>query len=411
MADVSVLEVLLHGQEIGSLTQIGGDRNLFAFNEKYINDPDRLILSLSFKDSFGELITDIRPTQTKVPPFFANLLPEGPMRDYLAKRAGVNAQRDFFLLWVLGRDLPGSVEIRPSDGEDWPPDSGYGADKGASTRKYALRFSLAGVQLKFSAIMEATGGLTIPAEGVGGSWIIKLPSTKFDRVPENEYAMMALARYIGIDIPDIKLHRLDEISGLPEGVGDLKGNALAVKRFDRSNDGERIHIEDFAQVFGVYPDKKYSRASYKNIAEVVWKEVGEEGVRELIKRIVFNTLIGNADMHLKNWSLIYPDGRNAALAPGYDFVSTIAFLEDENMALNFARTKKMANLTIDELVYLASKAGLPESVVVSAALETVERFRDVWSKEKSNLPITIDMAEKIERNAKGVGLFVNRHPI
>ena len=405
MADVSVLEVLLHGQEIGSLTQVGNDRNLFAFNQSYIDDLDRLTLSLSFKDAFGELITDVRPVQTKVPPFFANLLPEGPMRDYLAKRAGVNAQRDFFLLWVLGRDLPGSIMIRPADGEDWPPGSRSVGDDGDSVREHALRFSLAGVQLKFSAVLEAAGGLTIPVEGVGGSWIIKLPSTKFDGVPENEYAMMTLARYVGIDVPDIKLHRLDDISGLPEGLGKLKGYALAVKRFDRSNDGGRIHIEDFAQVFGIYPDRKYSRASYKNIAEVVWREVGEAGIQELVRRIVFNTLIGNTDMHLKNWSLIYPDGRNAALAPGYDFVSTIAYLEDENMALKYARSRKIVDLSMDELAYLAAKAGLPENVVVDVALETVERFRYVWAKEKSSLPITSNMSVKIEKNAMAVKLY------
>jgi len=408
MADVSVLEVLLHGQEIGSLTQVGNDRNLFAFNQNYIDDPDRPTLSLSFRDSLGELITDVRPTQTKVPPLFSNLLPEGPMRDYLARRAGVSIQRDFFLLWVLGRDLPGSVVIRPSDGEDWPPGSSHIDDNGASAREHALRFSLAGVQLKFSAVMEATGGLTIPVEGVGGSWIIKLPSTKFDGVPENEYAMMTLARYIGIDIPDIKLHRLDDISGLPEDMGNLKGYALAVKRFDRSNDGKSIHIEDFAQVFGVYPDRKYSSASYKNIAEVIWREVGEGGIQEFVRRIVFNTLIGNADMHLKNWSLIYPDGRNATLAPGYDFVSTIAYLDAENMALKYARSKKMVDLSIDELAYLAAKAGLPGNAVVDVALETVERFRNVWAKEKSDLPITSAAADKIEKHAAAVKLYSER---
>ena len=404
MANVSVLEVLLHEQEIGTITQVGHDRNIFAFNKSYIEDPNRLTLSLSFKDTHGELITDVRPTQTKVSPFFANLLPEGSMRDYLAKRAGVNAQRDFFLLWVLGRDLPGSIEIRPADGEDWPPDSEYiGNDD--PTHEHALRFSLAGVQLKFSAVMEATGGLKIPVEGVGGSWIVKLPSTKFDSVPENEYAMMTLARYVGIDIPDVELHRLDEISGLPEGMSDIRGHALAIKRFDRESGGTSIHIEDFAQVFGVYPDQKYNKASYKNIAEVVWKEVGEEGVQEFVRRVVFNTLIGNADMHLKNWSLIYPDGRNAALAPGYDYVSTIAFLNDENMALNFSRTKKMANLSIDELTHFAAKAGLPEKLVIDTAVETVQRFRDVWVNEKSNVPITSGMIDKIEKNARAVALY------
>ena len=404
MADVFVLEVLLHGQEIGTITRVGNDRNIFVFNESYIDDPDRLTLSLSFKGVYGELITDVRPTQTKVTPFFANLLPEGPMRDYLAKRAGVNAKRDFYLLWVLGRDLPGGVEIRPADGEAWPPESEHvGNEK--TGHEQTLRFSLAGVQLKFSAIMEATGGLTIPVEGIGGSWIIKLPPAKFNGVPENEYAMMTLARFVGIDMPDIELHRLDDISGLPEGIGDLKGNALAVKRFDRESDGKSIHIEDFAQVFGVYPDDKYKKASYKNIAEVIWREVGEVGIQEFVRRLVFNTLIGNADMHLKNWSLIYPDGRNAALAPGYDFVSTIAFLSDENMALNFSRTKKMVDLSVDELAHLAAKAGLPEKMVIDTAMETVQRFRDVWSREKSNLPVTSSMVEIIEKNAKAVTLY------
>jgi len=404
MADVSVLEVLLHEQVIGTITQVGHDRNVFAFNKDYIDAENRQILSLSFKDAHGELITDIRPTQTKVSPFFANLLPEGSMRDYLAKRAGVNAQRDFFLLWVLGRDLPGSIVIRPAEGEDWPTDSG-GIGNNDPDSEHVLRFSLAGVQLKFSAIMEATGGLTIPVDGVGGYWIIKLPSTKFDGVPENEYAMMTLARHVGIDMPDVELRRLDDISGLPEDMGNIKGDVLAVKRFDRDSDGKGIHIEDFAQVFGVYPSEKYNKASYRNIAEVVWKEVGEEGIQELIRRIVFNTLIGNADMHLKNWSLIYPDGRNAALAPGYDFVSTIAFLGDENMALNYSRTKKMADLSIDELAHFSAKAGLPEKIVIDAAVETVQRFRDAWRSEKSNLTITSDMVDKIEKNAKAVTLF------
>ena len=228
------------------------------------------------------------------------------------------------------------------------------------TRETILRFSLAGVQLKFSAVMEATGGLTIPAEGIGGSWIVKLPSMKFEGVPENEFAMMELARAIGMDVPEVRLVPLREIAGLPEDVARMEGNALAVKRFDRTEDGRRIHIEDFAQVFGLYPEKKYERASYRNIAEVLWAETGEDGVAEFIRRLVFNALIGNADMHLKNWSLIYPDGRTPALSPGYDFVSTIAWLPDENMALTLGRSKKMTDLSLDQLAYLAGKARIPE---------------------------------------------------
>jgi len=103
--------------------------------------------------------------------------------------------------------------------------------------------------------MEATGGLTIPAEGIGGSWIVKLPSMRFDGVPENEWAMMELARAIGIEVPEVGLIPVGEIGDLPEDVLRLGGNALAVKRFDRGESNRQVHIEDFAQVFGLYPER------------------------------------------------------------------------------------------------------------------------------------------------------------
>lgn len=135
--------------------------------------------------------------------------------------------------------------------------------------------------------------------------------------------------------------------GLPEGIGRLSGPALAIKRFDRNDEGGPVHMEDFAQIFGLYPERKYERASYRNIAEVIWAEIGEEGIAEFVRRLVFNALIGNADMHLKNWTLTYPDRRAAALSPGYDFVSTIAYIDDTNMALKMTRSKRFDELSID----------------------------------------------------------------
>jgi len=114
------------------------------------------------------------------------------------------------------------------------------------------------------------------------------------------------------------------------------------------------------------------------------KRVRKEGIAELVRRLVFNTLIGNADMHLKNWSLIYRDQRQPALAPGYDFVSTIAYLSDEEMALKLGKTKKMTDLTVDQLKYFAGKAALPETLVVGSAQETIEAFKTFWEDEKKN---------------------------
>ena len=404
MADVSILDVLLHDEPIGTLTHVGGDRTLFAFNDAYIRDEKRPVLGLGFNDYIGELITDSRPTRTRVMPFFSNLLPEGHLRTYLAERAGVNPVREFFLLWALGLDLPGAITIKPADGEAWPPGvhDGPGDDHDDDRGDNALRFSLAGIQLKFSAVNEARGGLTIPAKGVGGSWIVKLPSREFAGVPENEFSMMTLARLVGMDVPTVQLVDVDAIKNLPTGIGNLEGQALAIERFDRSQGGHAVHMEDFAQVFGVYPEDKYKKASARNIARVIAAEGSEVDTVEFVRRLTFNTLIGNADMHLKNWSMIYPDRRSAALAPAYDFVSTIPYMPDSSAALNFSRTKRFDEFSEDELSHLAAKALMPERLVLETARETVASFHQHWRAEKANLPLSAAVVQAIEGHLKTI---------
>lgn len=404
MPDVSVLEVMLHGKPIGTLTLVQGLRTLFAFNEDYVEDEARPTLSLSFKDQFGGLLTDQHPVQRVVPPFFSNLLPEGPLRDYLAKRAGVNAGREFFLLWVLGRDLPGAVSVRPADGEALPPE--VGDILGEPDTRNRLRFSLAGVQLKFSALKNKGrgGGLTIPAQGVGGHWIVKLPSMQFPGMPENEFSMMSLAAKMGMDVPELQLVDLDALDGMPDGIGELKGRALAVRRFDRSDDGP-VHMEDFAQVFGLFPEEKYGKRTYRSIANVIYLEAGVVALQEYIRRLVFSTLIGNADMHLKNWSLLYPDGRNATLSPAYDLLSTVPYIDDETAALRYVKTKKMTEFSVDELKRLAAKALLPEKPVLDAAAETVARFREIWPQEKRHLTLDAKVIATVEEHLERVPIY------
>ncbi len=408
MPDVSVLEVLLHGTAIGTITRFADDRTLFAFNEAYIEDRQRPTLGLGFKDAHGQLIIDQQPTRVRLLPWFSNLLPEGHMRTYLAQRADIHPNREFFLLWALGKDLPGAIGVRPADGHAWPPADGGGAaaaddDRDDHRRDNALRFSLAGVQLKFSAVSETTGGLTIPAEGVGGSWIVKLPSREFEGLAENEFSMMTLAGRIGMNVPPIRLIDPAAIKNLPEGLGTLKGQALAIERFDRL-DGRAVHIEDFAQVFGACPDEKYGKASYRNLVRVIGAEATHADVEEFVSRLVFNVLIGNADMHLKNWSLIYPDRRKAALAPAYDFVSAIAYIRDDNAALKFTRTRRFDELTVEELSRLADKALLPQKLVLNAARKTVVLFHEHWAKERKNLPMPRAVVEAIEDHVRKIPL-------
>ena len=104
------------------------------------------------------------------------------MREYLASQAEIDPQREFYLLAALGKDLPGALKVQPSKSilsvaEERNKYLNEVLDM--ENEKAILRFSLAGVQLKFSAVLENEGGLTIPVDGVGGSWIVKLPSSLY----------------------------------------------------------------------------------------------------------------------------------------------------------------------------------------------------------------------------------------
>lgn len=380
MTDFTVLEIFLYEEKIGFLTLLPGDKNLFTFTQEYIDHQDRPTLSQSFKDISGELIVDQKPVRTRLPPFFANLLPEGHLREYLANQAGVNPNREFFLLAALGKDLPGALKVSPMDAAQPSIVQQSHLDQTVSTEtgESILRFSLAGLQLKFSAIWEAEGGLTIPVDGVGGDWIMKLPSSIYADVPENEYVMMELARNIGIEVPQTALVLMDQIQGLPKAMQTIKNQAFITKRFDRDDEGNQIHIEDFAQIFGVFPEKKYRSASYRNIAEVIWMETGEKGITEFIRRFVFNALIGNGDMHLKNWSFIYSNKKDPALSPAYDFLSTIPYIPNESLALTFVDSKEFSSLTYEQFSRFAAKAKLPETLILDTVRETIRNFSNIW---------------------------------
>lgn len=408
MIDIHSLAVYLHNQRVGTLNYIGGERTLFSFAESYIEDTLRPTLGLRFKDRFGQLITEFRPYKIKLMPFFSNLLPEGILRTYLARKAVVHPEREFFLLGALGQDLSGAVRVLPEHEDPWveevqqQPD----AERAESSSDEVLRFSLAGIQFKFSAVKDHRGGLTIPVKGAGGDWIVKLPSSQFSQVPENEFSMMTLAHKIGVNVPPIDLIKVESIGNLPEGFEQFGPRAYAIERFDRSVEGA-LHIEDFAQVFDVYPDEKYRKASFRNLLAVLASESGHQDVAEFIRRLTFNVLIGNGDMHLKNWSLIYPDRRNARLAPAYDFVSTIPYIPGDRSALKFSRTKDFSKFTFDELEHLAARVSLPTKLVIDTATETVQRFMEVWAAEKHSLPLESRFVTTIDEHLKRLPLLLS----
>jgi serine/threonine-protein kinase HipA len=402
MSDALVLDIYLHDRPIGKITRIDGDRSIFAFDDAYLADEDRPTLSLAYKDQYGAVINEPHPYQTRIEPWFSNQLPEGVLRQYLAQRAGIKAVREFPLLAQLGSDLPGAVRAIATDSR-FTEESEAKENEPARAKANALRFSLAGVQLKFSALKNAGkgGGLTIPVSGAGGDWIVKLPSSQHVDVPENEHAAMLLARRLGIDTPDVELIGIEDINGLPDGIELYGSHAYAIKRFDRSPDGP-LHIEDFAQVFGIFADDKYEKASYHSILSVLAAETSETDIMEYVRRLTYSVLIGNGDMHLKNWSLIYRDGRSPSLAPAYDLLSTLPYVAGDDSALKFHNSRSWSSFSYEELERLADRAKVPSHLVARTAKETVERFDAVWHQDLADFGFSRQVIRAIEKHRSGL---------
>lgn len=325
-------KVLLNEQHVGDILQ-RGDYSRFLFADNYWERDDRQVLGLWFENN-----PEASPSASmRLPAWFSNLLPEGRLRAWIASDAGVSTQREMELLIRIGHDLPGAVIVQEegvSREGNWlsTADSGNG-----SNTDHQLKFSLAGVAMKFSMV-QANDHLVLPAHGALGDWIVKLPEHNFPNIPSNEAAMMSLAALSGIDTPEHKLVHRDEIGSLPDTSWQSSEQlAYAVRRFDRSS-GNRIHIEDFAQVRAKYSSQKYD-GTFETVAALCYRGEDLGSLREWARRTAFNIAIGNGDAHLKNWSFIYPEGKRASLSPVYDLVSTVEHIPNEAFALKYTGTK------------------------------------------------------------------------
>ncbi len=145
--------------------------------------------------------------------------------------------------------------------------------------------------------------------------------------------------------------------------------------------------------------------SFGNIANKVWILTGENGLRDFIRRLVFTILIGNGDMHLKNWSLIYRDGKTAALSPAYDMLSTIPYIPKDTLALKLSGTRKMQDLSLEHFVKLAKKFQLPQHIVLQFVRETVDATTTLWKEHSRHFELPADLLGCIDKHMKNLNLI------
>tara|TARA_B100000609_G_scaffold199638_1_gene205304 strand:- start:10511 stop:11542 length:1032 start_codon:yes stop_codon:yes gene_type:complete len=339
------------------------------------------------------------------------------LRELIIKQLQTDIDNDFSLLAHLGEELPGAVRVVAEETElqdllqyEHEETNTFEEEESTAPEDNPHKFSMTNLQLKLSAFKEGKG-LTIPREGVQGDWIIKLPGQKFPRVPENEWSMMTWARESGIDVPDFLLLDLNEIKGLPEKsfFGDEQW-AYAIERFDRSKNPRRIHFEDFAQILNVYPERAFKKGNYLSIGRIISSITqSEDDLEEYLRRVIFIILSGNGDAHLKNWALIYPDGYKARLSPAYDFVSTLSFFENEDLALNFdKRSKKQwEKVTSASFVRLYKKIGItkPEDEIKAFVQNTVSKMMDAWRQLEGTLRLDEEARQALKQHWKRLRLL------
>jgi serine/threonine-protein kinase HipA len=385
-ADVTSSGVWIGELRAGTI-QRTGDRTRFSLDPDYREDPDHAVLGLVFEDRPER----IHVATVRVASWFSNLLPEGRIRDWIAAERGVNKQREMELLAQVGRDLPGAVRVLPD--REVPADP-IGSDHG-------IRFSLAGVGMKFSMLRRGDR-LTMPAHDEGGDWIVKTPDTRFRDVPLNEFAMMSLARAVGIDVPEIMLvprERVDE--RLPASVWpEHEEFAYAIRRFDRDDHRGLVHIEDLAQVRNVYPEQKY-KGNFETVASLIYRGRDTESLLEFTRRLTFSVLISNGDYHLKNWSLIYRDGRIPALAPAYDLVSTAHYFVGErveDLGLKFGGSKDFYRVTLATFRRLRERLDAHGADLAECAAATVERTLAEWPRNAMILDSSPRLQEAVDQS-------------
>lgn len=383
--------VWLRDLRVGTLAQ-RGDHTRFVMAASYLADADRPVLGLVFEQDLHAR----HAAALRLPCWFSNLLPEGRLREWIAAERHVSAQREMELLAQVGHDLPGAVRIRQVEALEAVDDLFDSSDPlpVPVPTESSWRFSLAGIALKFSMI-AAHDRLTLPATGVGGDWIVKLPDRLYRDVPRNEFAMMSLAGLAGMEVPEVRLVHRDEVVGLPPDVWPAHEDwAYAVKRFDRSTERGLVHIEDLAQVRNLYPDDKY-RGNYETVGALLFRGHDVSSVREFARRLVFTVLISNGDAHLKNWSLLYRDPRIPRISPAYDLVSTRHYMGgDEDLGLKFGGTKRFDRVRLSTFERLDQRLG-SDAELAEVGREVITQVRERWSMVADTLSTNHDLLTDI----------------
>lgn len=247
--------------------------------------------------------------------------------------------------------------------------------------KLATKMSIQGIQPKLSIKLNHKNN-RFEVVDTGGRYILKPPHANYQELPANEDLTMRLANIVGIEVP---FHCL--IYNIDHSLSYL------IKRFDRVKHTSKLAVEDFSQLMGFDRETKYE-SSMEKIVTVLEKHCTFPIIEKqrLFRLVVFNFLVGNEDMHLKNFMLIRHPHRTQ-LSPAYDLLNTSVVLNaTEEIALPL-RGKK-SRLTREDFIdyYGIERLGL-EPDVINRELEHFKACFSLWEKTINNSFLSPNMAK------------------
>lgn len=232
------------------------------------------------------------------------------------------------------------------------------------------RTTVTGVQAKLSMDLEKDeygNPQRLTIVGVLGRYILKPQTEQFTCLPEIEDLTMHLAEIAHIETVPHSLIRFAD--------GELN---YITRRIDRTDDGHKLPMEDLCQIAGFMTDQKY-QGSYEYLADLVTRYSCVAGLdlANYWEQVIFAWIVGNADMHMKNFSLISTERGKYHLSPTYDQVSTaIVMPEDtEELAIPLQGFKK--KLMVFDFVHAMEDTGLNRKVA-ERMIERFQKYKDAW---------------------------------
>ena len=374
------LTVRWEGAVVGSLALDRDGQMQFTYAEEWLARDDSPALSCSLpkrREPFRRRLCR---------PFFEGLLPEGAQRDAVARVLRVSPDNEFGLLERLGGDVAGALTLW-SEGETPPLHEPRDQTEALSDEglialldtlpvrpflagpRGRLRLSLAGAQSKMPVVLVGNR-VALPVLGQPTTHILKPAVDRFPATVENEAFAMRLASRLGLSVAAVEPH---SVRGRPY---------LLVERYDRHTgpDGRvrRLHQEDFCQALGLLPHRKYAAdggPAAVDCFELVRRACSRPAVEvlKLLDAFIVHALIGNADAHGKNYSLLYR-AATVELAPLYDLLSTVAYPElDPGFAMRIGGRRTLEELRARDWDRFAGTARLGAPFVRRRARELAER--------------------------------------